>query len=51
MVKVSEGKRVNSEIERKLQADRKRMKNIVKILLLGCGEAGKVREKMKMLDR
>ena len=37
-----DGKRVNSEIEKELREDRKRMKNRVKILLLGCGEAGKV---------
>ena len=32
-VKVMDGKRVNSEIEKELREDRKRMKNRVKILL------------------
>jgi hypothetical protein len=41
-LKALERKRVNSEIEKELKEDRKRMRNRVKILLLGCGEAGKV---------
>jgi hypothetical protein len=42
MLKALERKRVNREIEKQLKEDKKTMKNRVKILLLGCGEAGKV---------
>ena len=33
---------MNSEIDKELREDKKKLKNRVKILLLGCGEAGKV---------
>ena len=35
--------RINRQIEEELNKERKKNKNKVKILLLGCGEAGKVR--------
>ncbi len=41
-LKVEESRRQNSVIEKQLRDEKKRMKNRVKILLLGCGEAGKV---------
>ena len=34
--------RINKLIEKELSEDKKKMRNRVKILLLGCGEAGKV---------
>jgi len=38
---LDELKRTNKSIEKELQKERKLMKNRIKILLLGCGEAGK----------
>jgi hypothetical protein len=37
-----ERKRITIEIENQLKEDKKKLKNTIKILLLGCGEAGKV---------
>ena len=34
--------RINKLIEKEIAEDKKKMKSRVKILLLGCGEAGKV---------
>lgn len=36
-----ERKRITIEIENQLKEDKKKLKNTIKILLLGCGEAGK----------
>ena len=35
--------KTNKEIEEEIRIEKKKMKNRIKILLLGCGEAGKVR--------
>jgi len=37
----AELKKINKQIDLQLKEDKKRMQNVVKILLLGCGEAGK----------
>ena len=37
--------RINKLIEKELAEDKRKMRNRVKILLLGCGEAGKVIKK------
>ena len=34
--------RINDEIDKELKADKRKLENTIKILLLGCGEAGKV---------
>ena len=34
--------RINRQIEAEINDEKKKMKNRIKILLLGCGEAGKV---------
>ncbi len=34
--------KTNKEIEEEIRIEKKKMKNRIKILLLGCGEAGKV---------
>jgi hypothetical protein len=41
-LKALERKRVNSEIEKELKEDIKRIKNWIKILLLCCEDSGKV---------
>ena len=43
-------KRTNKGIEKELLKEKKMMKNRIKILLLGCGEAGKVIKAM-VLER
>ncbi len=48
-LKVEESRRQNSVIEKQLRDEKKRMKNRVKILLLGCGEAGKVSSGLSLI--
>ena len=38
-------RRITEQIDRQIAEDKKKMQRKVKILLLGCGEAGKVRRK------
>ena len=38
-------RRITQQIDRQIAEDKKKMQRKVKILLLGCGEAGKVRRK------
>ena len=35
--------KINKRIDADIKAEKKRLRNMIKILLLGCGEAGKVR--------
>ena len=37
--------RINEEIDKELRQDKRKLENTIKILLLGCGEAGKVDRK------
>jgi hypothetical protein len=48
-LQVEESRRQNSVIEKQLRDEKKRMKNRVKILLLGCGEAGKVSSGLSLI--
>ena len=34
--------KINKRIDADIKAEKKRLRNMIKILLLGCGEAGKV---------